>query len=77
MGVYDTVLVPCPKCGELYNAQSKSGDCVLAVYTLEEAPADVLENVNRHAPFQCDKCFTIFQVELQCVVKSVIILEAS
>ena len=65
MGVYDTVTIPCPKCGEPYNAQSKGGDCVLAHYTLEEAPTDVLTNVNRHAPFECDKCGTIFHVELQ------------
>jgi len=71
MGVYDTVLLPCPKCGELYEAQSKSGECVLATYNLTDAPSEVLENINRHAPFQCDKCGTLFYVELNVSVKAV------
>ena len=63
MGVYDTVMVPCPKCGEPYPAQSKSGDCTLAVYDLATCPDDVLENVNRHAPFDCDQCGVRFMVK--------------
>jgi endogenous inhibitor of DNA gyrase (YacG/DUF329 family) len=63
MGCYDTVLVPCPKCGELYDAQSKSGDCTLRVFDFENTPPDVMSNVNRHAPFVCFKCKTVFCVE--------------
>jgi len=64
MGCYDTVLLPCPKCEQLYEAQSKGGDCILKDYTLENAPEDVLSNVNRHAPFVCD-CGTRFEVNLE------------
>lgn len=64
MGVYDTVKVPCPKCGTKAEAQSKSGDCVLAVYDLSTAPDDVLGDVNRHAPFECEECGTKFKVAL-------------
>ncbi len=71
MGVYDTVNVPCPKCGERQEAQSKSGDCILAVYEMESCPADVLANVNRHAPFTCDKCGTVFEIKLTVVAQSV------
>lgn len=63
MGCYDSVLLPCPKCGELYEAQSKSGDCTLRVFDFSNAPPDVMGNVNRHAPFTCFKCKTIFRVE--------------
>ena len=63
MGCYDTVLVPCPKCGELYQAQSKSGDCILKVYEFEDTPPEVMENVNRHAPFYCEKCGIYFVVK--------------
>lgn len=68
MGMFDTVRVPCPKCGEVYEAQSKSGDCVLAIYdyptpgAAKPAPNDVMDGVNRHAPFTCSNCGTIFKV---------------
>ncbi len=65
MGCYDTVFVPCPKCGEEYEAQSKGGDCLLNYYTFgENVPENVLSNVNRHAPFICD-CGTKFEVDLE------------
>lgn len=61
MGMYDTVMVPCPKCGAKAEFQSKSGQCRLDVYELDEAPADVLYDVNRHAPATCE-CGTKFEV---------------
>ena len=64
MGMYDTVMVPCPKCGERFPAQSKSGDCTLETFKLEDAPEDVLCDVNRHAPFSCDSCGTLFKVQI-------------
>lgn len=64
MGVYDSVMVPCPSCGEKQEAQSKSGKCLLEFFELSEAPDDVLADVNRHAPFKC-KCGTTFFVELE------------
>ena len=65
MGMYDTVTVPCPACGERAEFQSKSGDCTLATFTLEEAPDDVLIDVtvNRHGPIRC-KCGALFGVEV-------------
>ena len=65
MGMFDVVMVPCPKCGELYQAQTKSGPCTLGDYLLGEAPEDVLEDVNRHAPFKCEKCGCVFAVEFK------------
>ena len=64
MGCYDTVMVPCPKCGNRIPFQSKSGECILAEYDMEEAPEDVLRDVNRHAPYECEKCRIWFQVEV-------------
>lgn len=71
MGCYDTVNVPCPKCGERVGFQSKSGECLLEEYPLESCPDDVLANVNRHSPHECPKCGTSFAVELTMTVKSV------
>jgi len=65
MGMYDSVNVPCPKCGTESEFQSKGGDCLLNVYTLDNCPMDVLSDVNRHAPNDCEKCGTRFYVKIQ------------
>jgi len=64
MGMFDTVNVPCPTCQTVAGFQSKSGDCLLMEYTLEEAPSDVLTDVNRHGPVTCEKCGTRYGVKL-------------
>ena len=63
MGMYDSVMVRCPKCGEEHEFQSKSGECLLNVYTLGNCPDDVMANVNRHSPYKCG-CGTTFQVDI-------------
>lgn len=65
MGMYDTVMVRCPQCGVPAEFQSKSGICALATYSLDEAPDDVLRDVNRHAPATCAKCGARFGVEIE------------
>jgi len=64
MGMFDTVMVACPQCGEQSEFQSKGGDCTLETYTLDDAPDDVLLDVNRHAPTRCSKCDTLYGVEV-------------
>lgn len=73
VGMFDSVYVPCPKCGKTHECQSKSGECLLDDYTLENAPADVLSNVNRHAPFTCEECGCSFDVVI--ATRSVRVLE--
>lgn len=63
MGMYDSVWVKCPKCDTENEFQSKSGDCSLDHYTLENCPEDVLINVNRHAPIHCE-CGTMYSVDI-------------
>lgn len=65
MGLFDSINLRCPNCGADYEAQSKGGDCILAVYELNEAPADVLADANRHAPFECEECGCMFELELK------------
>ena len=64
MGMYDTVLVPCPRCGAVTQAQSKSGDCLLHEFHLADCPYNILADVNRHAPFTCEECGTRFGVQV-------------
>ena len=63
MGMYDTVMVKCPKCDAEHEFQSKSGECLLEVYTLEDCPDDVMANVNRHSPYRCD-CGVSIEVDI-------------
>lgn len=63
MGVFDTVIVPCPECGKKKEFQSKSRECFLQVVELDECPVDILADVNRHSPYTCD-CGTVFKVDL-------------
>lgn len=78
MGMFDIVNVPCPVCGEMDEFQSKGGLCILATYTLNDAPADVLMDVNRHSPYKCVNCGTWFEVEVEIITraKSVIYKES-
>lgn len=61
--MYDTIIVPCPNCGEEQGFQSKSGQCILRNYILEDCPDDALEDVNRHSPYECD-CGIKFEVDI-------------
>ena len=65
MGCYDIVNVPCPQCGEKQQFQSKSGPCYLGVFELDDCPADIMMDVNRHAPATCSKCGTRYYVEFE------------
>lgn len=64
MGVFDSVMAPCPECGARHEFQSKSGDCSLAVFELEDAPEEVLAGAIRHAPIACARCGTPYWVTL-------------
>lgn len=63
MGMFDTVIVLCPECGEEHEFQSKSGECSLQVVNLDECPDDILADVNRHSPYTCE-CGCVFEVDL-------------
>lgn len=65
MGLFDSVMVPCPSCGTKEEFQSKSGPCLLDTFELEEAPEDVLLDVNRHSPITCSKCGAKFGVAIR------------
>lgn len=62
MGMFDTVLVPCPRCGLEAEFQSKSGPCELMCTKLAETTLEILIDVNRHAPVRCKSCGVRFEV---------------
>lgn len=52
MSLYDTIFERCPNCGidRALEFQSKGGECLMRNFTLDDAPEDVLSDVNRHSP---------------------------
>lgn len=65
MGMFDTVYLPCVKCGALVGFQSKSGGCTLAEYTLPTAPAEVLGGLtDKSYNTQCKTCKAYLEVEV-------------
>jgi len=68
MGCFDEVRIACPQCGTITYAQSKGGSCSMSRYDLKDCPEDVLTDVNRHAPFMCKSCGTMFEVQFTSTV---------
>ena len=62
MGLYDSIVFPCNDCGEVIEAQSKSGECQLDRFEPDSVPVDVALDANRHAPFEC-LCGAIYQFD--------------
>lgn len=55
MGLFDSVMVPCPKCKKHVEFQSKAWECQMNVYTLETAPAEILTDI-MNDPEYCQSC---------------------
>jgi hypothetical protein len=56
MGMFDMVFADCPRCGRSVEFQSKGADApYLERYTVEDAPAEVLEDV-LNDPHYCPGC---------------------
>lgn len=59
MGMYDTVLIPCPNCKAEQDEQTKAGDCLLNVYNINVLPPDIADRFAGRE-FHCDQCGTEF-----------------
>ena len=46
MGMFDSLMVPCPQCGEDIEYQSKAGECVLTRFDINDVPACIADDVN-------------------------------
>ena len=65
MGVYDEIVAKCPECNTENFFQTKSGECILAYHKIEDAPADVMWDANRHTPQPCEKCGRYLVVDIE------------
>lgn len=64
MGMFDSVMASCPKCGTVAEFQSKSGPCALLCFRLDQAPADVLCGA-ANFPHRCENCSTVFAIGIE------------
>lgn len=67
MGVFDSVMVPCPACGHREEFQSKGADFpYLNVYKLgeDDIPDDVLSGINYPDDAVCERCGTRFGLKI-------------
>lgn len=55
MGMFDTVVTNCPKCGERNEIQTKAGDCCLDVYEIDSVPVEIARSLDGQERW-CDKC---------------------
>lgn len=62
MGLFDTVNVICPHCGEKNDLQSKAGECFMMHYDFENAPVGILDDLT--GPHQCTGCQHEFLIKL-------------
>lgn len=74
MGMFDTVLVPCPKCGEEMEFQSKSGPCQLEEYKLGAVPAEILAGASIHT--ETCSCGARVKLVLQCMAVPTVVRDA-
>lgn len=69
MGMFDYVRARCPDCGEVIEEQSKAGPCQLKDYTLDNAPASVLEDMAQEE-WWCNHCESRWALGLQIITKA-------
>ena len=64
--MFDSVYVPCPRCGNRIEFQSKAGSCDGNEYTLTDAPALVKADIARY-PEQCKNCGVTVGFDVQVI----------
>ena len=64
MGMFDSVYVNCKECGSKLEFQSKSGPCDLNQYTINNAPPEVLIDLNMDIQ-ECKSCHHQNQIHVQ------------
>lgn len=63
MGMFDTVEFKCPFCNQKTDLQSKSGECAMEHYTLEDVPMAVATG----AYGRCNHCNIMLALKPNCI----------
>lgn len=70
MGLYDTLNIDCPRCGNPVEFQSKAGPCEMRSYHLHYVPVVVAHDLNGKVE-QCRGCDQYVVVRIPGVVNTV------
>jgi endogenous inhibitor of DNA gyrase (YacG/DUF329 family) len=70
MGMYDSVMVNCPKCGTLVELQSKAGKCKMEKYSVYEVPPEIAIDIDGHSE-SCNNCGTHVVIRMPFKIASV------
>ena len=70
MGMFDSVNVTCPNCGEFVEFQSKAGDCVLDCYGEASVPGEIAKDIANDTE-ECRYCGIEVGVALLIIPASV------
>lgn len=74
MGMFDSVIVPCPKCNEdQIEFQSKAGKCELVDYSVQSVPMEIALDIDNTSEScrTCGHTVTIFmpmRIDRVCMV---------
>ena len=67
MGMFDTVKIDCPRCGEYFEKQSKWGPCELKEFYVDNAPLSILDHLTQ-MDLRCPICDTPIKIHVQKMV---------
>ena len=67
MGMYDSVYIECPKCGEQVEFQSKAGECDLTTYNRFTVPANIAMDIEQDIE-TCRNCNAKVRLHVQTTV---------
>ena len=73
MGMFDRVMVTCPKCGEEIEFQSKAHECALAEYTLYNMPSSIAADLEG-ANTTCPGCKANVSLQMHFIVNTDVII---
>lgn len=73
MGMYDTVRANCPKCNNVVDFQSKSGDCRLELFEPHDVPLAVALDVHEQVE-ECSGCGYAVTLRMAVPIKSIVMV---
>lgn len=70
MGMFDSVMVICPRCKSLVEFQSKAGKCDMETYSVHEVPPEIALDIDGNSE-SCKGCGTHVVIRMPFKIASV------
>ena len=74
MGMFDSVYITCPKCGDDTEFQSKAGPCMCNDYRVFNAPLSVLASIVEGDVYPRDGCCEHCGHKLEIIVQKIVMV---